>query len=144
MKKFIFLISLALLSAGISYGQLWDGRMNTETVSSTSATPVYITLDYDFTGKGSLVINGLCTQVSGTSEGTILLQARASEELSWITLNATSYPALIYDLNDTVTVANGTVFSYVVPTTYWEQYRLKLTGGASDATDLDIGWMYKK
>jgi hypothetical protein len=83
---------------------------------------------------GTVTLQALCTQTGGTSDGSITLQG---------SLDGVSYVALT-DLagfikgypNDTLTITNGAVASWMVKDCPYNYLRLKVVGTSGDSTKI--------
>lgn len=137
MKKFLIIFSLIVLFGAVN-AQLTPGLVNTiytDSTKTTSATPVYLTITPDLYLAGkTLSISGLCSNISGTSEGTIILQgSNDAGGLDWVNIDATTFPNAGFTPNDTITITDGQPYHFLIPINF-KYYREKITGGASDAT----------
>lgn len=139
MKKILILFAFVLMTS-ISFGQRGivksvavDTLNGSETVNFTLSS---ITGSYE-----SVAIQALCTEIGGTSDGTLILQGSV-DGTSYITMTdvvgvLTSYP------NDTLTITNGAVVQYVVHDNPFNYYRVQGGGTASDSTLVTVKYTYK-
>ncbi len=150
MKKLILILSIALLTVA-AYSQA--GAVKTTTDQIEGVTVMKAVLPTTFSGKHLLTIQVLCTNVDGTSEGTLVLQGSV-DGVSYNTLNNTlpyntAFPnveqngQILAFPNDTLTVLDAAVCTWVVKDTPWKNYQLVSTGGAGDTTALTIKYVYK-
>lgn len=139
MKKFIlslvFILSVLAVNAqkGLVYSVSVDTLNGNETVNFTLGQ---VTGSYDV-----LTIQALCTQVGGTSDGTLILQASV-DGASWLTVQDATGVLKGYP-NDTLTITNGAVAQWVVDETPWNYYRVQGAGTASDSTLVTVKYVYK-
>ena len=87
---------------------------------------VTVTGDYS-----NLSITALCTQVGGTSDGTLQLQFSAGGNYEDVVQTTGLFEFIS---NDTLTITNGAVYNVVVRNPPVGDYRLKGVGTASDST----------
>lgn len=139
MKKFIlsliFVLSVIAINAqvGRTYSVTVDTVKSNETIYLATST---ISGSYN-----TLTIQALCTQVGGTTDGT----------LTWMaSVDGTSYTPLTDETglvkgypNDSLTMTNGAVTSIVVQNVPYKYYRAKVAGTASDTTQITIKYVYK-
>lgn len=134
MKNFILFFVLIATVAAASAQRLSPITVTaSESDTSKGAETDYIVIPNasHFDGVYDLVIQSLCTQIGGTSEGTITLEK---------SLDGTSYKPMLTTIdtdfitvNDTFTVTNGAILQYRIKT-YWPYYRIKIVGGSGDTT----------
>lgn len=137
MKKLFFISILFVFAVGLQ-AQLapWQSKtIYSDSTKTVSATAVYLTITPAKTLIGeTMSISGLCTNISGTSEGTIILQgSNDATGLDWVNIDATTYPNGGFTPNDTVTITDGQSYHFLIPVDF-KYYREKIVGGASDAT----------
>jgi hypothetical protein len=84
-------------------------------------------------GYSELVVQALCTQVGGTSDGTIVLE-RSVDNSSWETVTALT-DIIVGWPNDTLTIVNAAVGLWSIREPLG-CYRLSATGTASDTTKI--------
>ena len=132
MKKLVLLFALFVFALG-AMAQT-KGTVTTLTADTiTSATAVNFPLGVDFKNNDQvLVIQAVCEETSGTSEGNLYLE----------TITSTSGFLYAYP-NDTLTLADGAVGVWYLENTPFNYYRLQGTGGASDATAVVVKWTHK-
>jgi hypothetical protein len=82
--------------------------------------------------SGTLAIQALCTELGGTSDGTLLLQGSV-DGTSYVTINSVVGK---YDFfpNDTLTITDGAVMTCLITGSPFNYYRLQGAGTASDTT----------
>lgn len=124
----------------ISFGQ--KGRVySVATDTLNGAETVNFTLSQITGSYPSLSIQALCTNIGGTSDGTLILQGSV-DGISYVTMTdatgvLTSYP------NDTLTITNGAVVQYIVQDNPFNYYRVQGGGTASDSTLISVKYTYK-
>lgn len=91
------------------------------------------------TTSGTLTLQALCTEIGGTSEGTIRLEGSV-DGLSWETLTATAGLVFGYP-NDTLTIVDAAVGTWVVKENPWKYYRLAGAGAANDSTLVTVKYI---
>lgn len=139
MKKFIlslvFILSVIAVNAqkGRVYSVSVDTLNGNETVNFPLAS---ITGSYDV-----LTIQALCTEVGGTSDGTLILQGSV-DGTSYLTIQDATGVLKGYP-NDTLTITDGAVVQWVVDETPWNFYRVQGAGTASDSTLITVKYVYK-
>ena len=139
MKKLVFIISLFLSALTIS---AQTGRVYSITIDTVQgAETIYLTSNVITGGYSTLTIQALCTQVGGTTDGTMTLQG---------SVDGTSYTPLTDESglvkgypNDSLTMTNGAVQSWVIQGTPYNYYRIKVAGTASDTTLITPKYVYK-
>lgn len=139
MKKTLILLAFVFM-ASLTYGQ--KGRVYSVAVDSLNgAETVNFTLSKITGSYSSVSIQALCTELGGTSDGTLILQGSV-DGISYITMtDATgvlqSYP------NDTLTITDGAVVQWVVKDNPFNYYRAQGGGTASDSTLVTVKYTYK-
>ena len=149
MKKFILILALAVvaMAASAQRGKVLaitaDTLNGNETVNFDLG--VNFTGDYDY-----LVVQALCTQVGGTSDGTLALYG-SLDGTSYSFINGVGAEVLTAspkasitgaDLNQ-VTITNGLVASWVVEGAPYKKFRIVGVGTANDSTLITPKFMYK-
>lgn len=141
MKKLFFILGMLVIALG-AYSQA--GVVKTSSYDTLNgAETVNFPLGESFSyGWETLTIQALCTQVGGTSDGTLILQGSV-DGTSYVTLqDATgvmqSYP------NDTLTITNGAVGTWIVYNTPYRYYRIQGGGTASDSTLIQPKYIFKE
>ena len=140
MKKITMLL-VGFLFAFVSYGQIevvhtapYDSVLKVETVYTG-----LINLSGSYS---SLVIQGLCTDVGGTPDGTLILQG--SVDGTTFTNLAPEPGVIIYrPNNDTLTITAGAVQTVEFVGNPYNFYRWKATGTANDSTLITTTYVYK-
>lgn len=139
MKKFLFTLAfvLSVVAINAQVGRVYSVSVDTLNGNET----VNFTLGQITGGYSTLTIQALCTQVGGTSDGTLILQTSV-DGTSWRTVQDAigvlkGYP------NDTLTITNGAVVQWVVDETPWNFYRVQGAGTASDSTLITVKYVYK-
>lgn len=92
-------------------------------------------------GYSTLTLQALCTQIGGTTDGTITLQGSV-DGTSYVALTDATGLVKGYP-NDSLTMTNGAVTSWVIEKTPYNYYRLKIAGTASDTTKVTAKYVYK-
>ena len=148
MKKLVLFLAIIMV-AMISYGQrnkvisvTPDTLNGSETVNFDLGT---ITGTYT-----SFVVQALCTQVGGTSDGTLTIYG-SLDGTSYSFINAVGAEVMTAspkasitgaDLNQ-ITITNGLVASWVIHESPYKYYRLAGVGTASDSTLITIKYLIK-
>lgn len=140
MKNLIVLFVLALLSfgtveaqRGTVYTLAVDTLQGAETVNFEA---IKITGDYN-----SIVIQALCTQTGGTSDGSLILKGSV-DGVTYTTLVTTDNFLYAYP-NDTLTITNGASVQWVLDATPFLYYRVTGAGTSGDSTKVAIKYVYK-
>jgi hypothetical protein len=138
MKKVIF-IALLLVGSFMSIGQtlIYDTLNGNEVVNfeTVSVTGAYSTVTFDI----------LCTELGGTSDGTLVLQARNGSSGNWSTITNASFSKTVEFLSDSIfTITDGGVWKVQVTDPGFTQYRIQGDGTASDTTLIQIYYAFKK
>lgn len=129
MKRILFIIAIILFSFA---SQAQKGEPVVITAANVEGNEtVYFEVDA-FTKNYTLVIQALCTEVAGTSDGTITLQS-STDGVSWSGVvdevgKVKGYPS------DSLTITDGAIGKWVLHETPDYKYRLKVEGTASDTT----------
>lgn len=138
MKKIIILFAFILFVFASSAQKVYTITSDTLTAVETE----YFTLP-DLTGSyNSLVIQVLCTELGGTSDGTAVLQG-SLDGTSYVTLTDATGVLKGY-ANDTLTISSGAVGIWVIDEPSLVKYRIAATGTADDTTLVTTKYMYKK
>lgn len=150
MKKLFLLFALVAISIAVAA----QGSLRSTSGAMNGTTVMNVALAETFTAKNLLVIQALCTQVDGTSEGTLILQGSV-DGTSYNTLTSTEplHPGdtvqsglngfITAFPNDTLTVTNGAVGSWIVKDSPFRKFRIQGTGGAGDTTTVSIKYTIK-
>lgn len=129
MKKFIVMMMFVVVAI-TAFAQ--KGRpiaFTADTVQSNET--IYITVADDLSSDAPFSISVLCTQLGGTSDGTITLEGNAGagwEPLTDIT------DVVVGVGNDSLTIVNAAVQVWLIEQNFFESYRIKIAGTASDTT----------
>jgi len=92
-------------------------------------------------GYQSLVIQALCTELGGTADGNLWLNASV-DGTSWVTVSDAA--GLIKGFpNDTLTITDGAVWDVVIQDVPFKYYKVVGNGTASDTTKVTIKYIYK-
>lgn len=130
MKRItVFLVAIfafvAFASAQRVYTLTADTLNGAETVNITAVKS-------SSTSSGILTLQALCTEIGGTSDGTLLLQG---------SVDGTSYNTILnvagkFDFlpNDTLTITDGGVMQCAITDSPFNHYRWQGGGTASDST----------
>lgn len=129
MKRIVLIIAMTFAVLGAANAQKViagtpDTLQGAETVTFSNITST--------SSKGTLAIQALCTQLGGTSDGTLVLQGSV-DGLSFTTLTETTGKFNFYP-SDTLTITDGAVMEAVITNSPFKYYRWKGTGTASDTT----------
>jgi len=126
MRKLLFILLFGLISiAGFSQRTVLDTLQGNETVNFTSM-------------QGATQIQATCTQLGGTSDGTLLLQGSVDNS-AWTTLAETAQKFAFYP-NDTLTITSGATWLIDIEGSPFNYYRVRGAGTASDTTEVTIKW----
>jgi hypothetical protein len=129
MKRIILIIAVmfafvAFAEAQRVYTQTGDTLQGAETVNFTAIRST--------SSSGTLALQALCTELGGTSDGTLILQG---------SVDGTSYNTITtvagkYDFypNDTLTITDGAVIQCLITASPFNYYRWQGGGTASDTT----------
>lgn len=142
MKNILVLFSmLFLLSAVEVNGQAnqvltapYDSVLTTETV--------YTGLINIQSSPDVILISGLCTDVGGTPDGTLILQG-SIDGTSYINLAPVTGFISYFPNNDTLTITSGAIQTVAIWKSAYNFYRWKVTGTASDSTLVTTKYIYK-
>ena len=141
MKK-VFGLLILLTCAFVSEAQVkyaYDTLNGNEFVAFPPVGFISVTGQYR-----TLSIDVTCTELGGTSDGTIILQARNGADAEWSTINSGSFSNYVNFLsNDTLTITDGAVWKIEVHEPGFTQYRLYGDGTASDTTKVELWWALK-
>lgn len=115
---------------------VYDTLNGNETVNFST---ISVTRDYQ-----SLSFDVLCTELGGTSDGTLIVQGRNGNDGNWTTLT-TSFLAHSLEVspNDTLTITDAAVWKAVIKEPSFSQYRIQGAGTASDTTLIEIEYLLK-
>ena len=140
MKNLIVLFVLTLLSFGTVEAQratVYTLAVDTlQGAESVNFEAVKITGDYN-----SLVVQALCTQTGGTSDGSLIIKGSV-DGVTYTTLNSTDNFLYAYP-NDTLTITNGASVVWQFESTPYLYYRVTGTGTSGDSTKVAIKYVYK-
>ena len=126
MKRLVLLLSFALL-VSVSFSQ----RVVTDTLQGNETV-------YFEAMNGASQISVLCTQLGGTSDGSLYLQA-STDGTNFVNVTETAGSLAFYP-NDTLTVTNTAGWLISIKDNPFSYYRIKGTGTASDTTKIVINW----
>lgn len=129
MKKLIFISLFFVLAIFANAQKGLPVSIASDTVNGNET--IYFETE-TFSQNWDLTIQVLCTNIGGTSDGTIRLE-QSVDGNSWETVTdevgyLKSYP------NDTLTILNAAVGQWVLSGTPVYKYRLAVAGTASDST----------
>jgi hypothetical protein len=139
MKKLAILLAFITITL-LSFGQ--TGRVYRVDVDTLNGSETVNFAAREISGGyTTLAIQALCTEIGGTSDGTLLLQGSV-DGTSFVTQqDATgvlqSYP------NDTLTITDGAIVQYIIQGTPMNFYRVQGAGTASDSTLVTVKYTYK-
>jgi hypothetical protein len=89
----------------------------------------------------SIAIQALCTQLGGTSDGTLVLKGSV-DGTSYQTISSSGGFAKFYTA-DTHTITNGSVWLAVLQNAPFKYYRVTGTGTANDTTYVTLKYVLK-
>lgn len=140
MKK-LFVLFVAVTLSLISFGQVervitapYDTVQKVETIYTGNA---YVRGTY-----GLLTIQALCTELGGTSDGTLILQGSV-DGTSYINLAPETGVYIYRPNNDTLTITSGAIQTVEIHDPGFSYYRWKVTGTANDTTLITTKYTYK-
>jgi hypothetical protein len=142
MKNVIFLLIFAVVAMAASAQKGRVYTLDTDTLKSTTGSPVssnVITLTGTYE---SLSITTVCTQLGGTSDGNLAVYG-SLDGTSYTFLNGVGGGVLASpkasntgtDLNQ-LTITNGLVANWVIPNPAHRYYKIVANGTASDTTKI--------
>lgn len=139
MKRYIILfIAFAVLGAcGVKAQRPVTSNFDTVQGNET----VYITVVDKSTSNRTLTLSALCTELGGTSDGTITLEGSV-DGTNFVPLTDQAQLIKGYP-NDSLTITDGAVTSFVILENRYYTYRLKVAGTASDTTLVQTTWLDK-
>lgn len=141
MKKLFLIFVLALFTVA-TYAQA--ERVHTASYDSVLAVEIVYTGLVQVSGSyASVTIQGLCTDVGGTPDGTLILQGSV-DGTSYINLAPKAQRFLYFPDNDTLTIVAGAIQTVSIVGNPFNYYRWKATGTASDSTLITTTYVYKK
>jgi len=88
----------------------------------------------------SLSLEVTCTELGGTSDGTLILQGGLN---TYSTINSVDFSNVYWETNDTLTITDAAVWLIDIPYPTHNQYRIQGAGTASDTTLISIDYMFK-
>ena len=137
MKKFVLILVLAVLgmAANAQIGTVKSLAIDTLTAATTDTSAIaYVSGAYN-----AITFQALCTQLGGTSDGSLRLEGSV-DGLSYLTLESGigyAYP------NDTLTVTNGAIWHFKVTDAPFKYYRVIGLGTANDTTLVTLKYVLK-
>lgn len=149
MKKIFLFITMALMiglvtssftlpdaspPSGIVQTIATDTIQGAETVNFTAAR---LTGSYS-----STVIQATCTELGGTSDGTLILKG-SIDGTSYLTLTDENGIIKGYP-NDTLTITDGATVQWVISETPYSYYQVQGAGTTGDTTLVTVKLLYKK
>lgn len=150
MKKFVIILSL-LVASVFAFGQ--RGVLNTVTVDTLQGNEtVNFAIGNTIIGSyNSLSVTALCTQIGGTSDGTLTLYG-SHDGTNYVFVNGAADSNILTaspkasitgaDMNQ-ITITNGLVANWVITGNPYRYYRVAGVGTASDTTQVNITYVYK-
>lgn len=141
MKNLVIMLMLLVVSFG---GLSAQGRGDVKSLAvdtlqgneTVNFEAIQLTGDYN-----SLVIQALCTQTGGTSDGSLILKASV-DGTTYTTINTTTDLLAAFP-NDTLTITNGASVQWVLGSTPWRYYRVSGAGTVNDSTQVTIKYIIK-
>jgi len=79
-----------------------------------------------------------CTQIGGTSEGTMIMKASV-DGIVFTTVQETA-GLFVFFPNDTLTILNNATWLINIKDKPFNYFRLESTGGTGDTTKIDVKW----
>lgn len=137
MKKLI-LIGVMLLFASFSFSQSVKTILLDTLDNTNPRTSEVITAGGSY---NSLAIVAKCTQLGGTSDGSLVLKASV-DGTSYQTV--TSYAGIAkFFSSDTHTITSGSIWNIVIQGNPWKYYKIVGTGTSGDTTLVTIHYVLK-
>jgi len=141
MKRFITLIFLVALAA-TAFSQrvgivVTQDTVTVDDVETRYTDPVILKGHYN-----SVAMQALCTQLGGTSDGKIIAQGSV-DGTSYVNLNEGTDYVYFFPDNDTLTITNGAIMSVTIKNPPFAYFRFKVTGTASDTTQVTPKYIVK-
>lgn len=121
------IIVFLVLLASISFGQ----RTITDTLQGNETVVFEVMAE-------ATQIQALCTQLGGTSDGTLLLKGSV-DGVTYVTLSETTSKINFYP-NDTLTITNTAGWLIKLDENLFNYYKVVGGGTASDTTLITIKW----
>jgi hypothetical protein len=125
MKSLFLILFMTLGVMSFSQRVITDDLNGNETVNFTSM-------------QDAKQIQVVCTQLGGTSGGTLVLQG-SPDGVNFSTISSTSGLFNFYT-GDTLTITNGATWLINIEKPAFSFYRIKGAGTASDTTNVTINW----
>lgn len=101
------------------------------------AETITIAIPGSFPSDGALKIEALCTEIGGTSDGTIVVQGSVTGT-NYVTLSTEQ--SFLECNNDTLTIIDGAVGLWSLSKTPYNKYRLSIAGTTGDTTAINVYW----
>ena len=150
MRKITIIFAIFLTTA-FAFGQ-GRGGLGTVSADTLNGNETVNFAVGSFTGTyESIAVVAKCTQVGGTSDGTLTLYG-SLDNTNWVFLNGAADSEFLTaspkasltgtDMNQ-ITITNGLIASWVVEGAPYRYYRVAGVGTASDSTLINITYMYK-
>ncbi|MCK5607930.1 hypothetical protein KAR91_38980 [Candidatus Pacearchaeota archaeon] len=140
MKKLIIILAVIALTVSVN-AQIRKSGGFTATMDTLDAASTKNSTAVQITGKGDVVIQALATQLGGTSDGFLYLDASVDGTTY---NNLISTAGIVYGFpNDTLTITSGASVTWTVTDGPWEFYRVRGLGTANDTTLVSIKYNYK-
>ncbi|WBC28462.1 hypothetical protein RPMD05_76 [Rhodobacteraceae phage LS06-2018-MD05] len=137
MKKLLFILAFAVLgmAANAQVAAVKVLSIDTLTAATTDTSAVaYVSGSYN-----AITFQALCTELGGTSDGTLRLEGSV-DGLSYLTLESGigyAYP------NDTLDVSSGAIWQFKVNDAPFKYYRVIGLGTANDTTLVTLKYILK-
>ena len=138
MKKILVLFTLFIIALSVQAQRVYTITPDTLTEVETE----YFAVPDITGGYTALSIQVLCTELGGTSDGTVVLQG---------SIDGSSYVTLSDDenyikgfTNDSLTITDGAVNAWVIYNPNMVSYRVAATGTANDTTLITTKYFLKK
>ena len=140
MKKILLTFAVLILSIGLFAQANTAHTLTADTLNGNETVNfAAVKVTGSFT---TLAIQGLCTEVGGTSDGTLFPQYSV-DGTSYTTITSTANFIYAYP-NDTLTITDGAVLEIIISNPPAGYYRLTGTGTASDSTLVTPKFIYTK
>jgi len=147
MKKLFILLAfitvVATVNAQSPSAKLWKSSNGYTNDTLTNSETAYYTVSELSSYNQSLTFGILCTQLTGTSAGTVILQS-SIDNTNWTTVNQTNNTSLVVSTNDTLTITSTAYNTWTLATTPKTYYRLKVGQTGTSTTKYPCYVLIKK
>lgn len=141
MKRIIIVFALILVAAiGSAQIKMNEAMISSNSVYSdtlTDAETAYYTTRTISSYDQILSIGILCTNISGTSAGSVLLQSTI-DGTNWVNVNQTNTTTLLVSTNDTLTITDAAYNIWTLVTLPNHKYRLAVGQTGTSTTSYPV------